>query len=84
MMSPIQTPPNNVIMTLVMFFIVSIPFAVIAGKIAERKGKKFGLALILGLIPFVNITYIGYLISLVDIEVLNLLDELSANDRGTK
>ena len=73
-----DTPDFPIILRLVPLAIFTLPFLILIGFIAKRKGINLLLALIVGIIPMLNIAFAFWLASRTDIAVLDRLKMLEA------
>jgi len=71
-----QQPPPSPAASLLPLLVLGFFWGIFLIFIAHRKGINKALAFILGFLPFVNIFWSFYLVSLTDIEVRNKLKKL--------
>lgn len=69
-------PEVPVILQFVPLIIFTLPFLILIGFMANRKGKSVVLSLLCGLVPFLNIIYALWLASQTDADLLRRLEAL--------
>ena len=69
---------DNMIVSLIPFLLLSIPFAVGCYFLAPRLGKSRALWVILALLPVYNFFFWGYIWFAVSIRILDQLAKISA------
>ncbi len=68
--------PTQLLIFLVQFLILTIPFIFLNFSISKRKGKNPMMFGLLSVIPLVGMFLSIYLVSLTDFEVLKKLDQI--------
>jgi len=74
---------SDMVMSLVPFIVVGIPFAVANYYLAPRLGKSAARWAILSLIPLFNLVFIWYVIYRMAFSVLDRLAELEKQKHGS-
>jgi hypothetical protein len=69
---------GGMLLSLLPFFILSFPFAVVNYFLAPRLGKSGGLWAVLSLIPFINLVCVWYLLYCA---LFSALDRLAALEK---
>jgi hypothetical protein len=72
--------PDLIVIALMLLTLAAfhLPFVIVMGLIAQRKGQSIPLFCILGLVPIVNVISAVWLASLLDITVEKRLAELES------
>ena len=72
--------PDLIVIALILLMLSAfhLPFVIVMGVIAQRKGQSVPLFCILGLIPIVNVVSAVWLASLIDTTVEKRLGELES------
>ena len=73
---------NSMIMSLLPFFLISIPFAILHYFLARRLGKSPVLWLILSFIPLFNFFFITYALYRAIFTILDRLDKVSPREQS--
>ena len=73
---------NSMIMSLLPFLLIGIPFAILHYFLARRVGKSPALWLILSFIPFVNFFFIAYALYRTIFIILDRLDKVSPKEHS--
>jgi hypothetical protein len=68
---------SSILISLLPFFIMSIPLAICAAALAPRLGKSKALWAILCLIPLINLFFLYYVFYCVSARVLDRLDAIA-------
>jgi hypothetical protein len=72
--------PGTAVLTLLplllLFAVMAVPFMILNGIIAERKGKDRTKYILLSLIPYLGILLLFYLVSFLDKDVQDKIDKI--------
>jgi hypothetical protein len=79
--------PGTTVLTLLplllLFAVIDVPFMILNGIIAERKGKDRTKYILLSLIPYLGLLLLLYLISFLDKDVQDKIDKIHESVRGS-